>query len=402
MRVVIIEQQEDYVNQLVVLHKPAEHIQTNIQNYTKTLESQTIEHKKSQRETNKYARQIDAFRYTNKILDLMNYEKTFVDMKPLSLNTNTKAKILYILEEFAKIPSEYTSLLSIKDRSIKYRRLLDKANIQGTQTRATISNNARNKLLFLMDKDFVSISQRSPRLYESHKQINQSGQQIVVLQKELSDVNKLFKGTDKNSDAHKQARKPYTDQIDIHEKLIKQMKNEMKLMLQKIIRDYENVDHRTKELLKNINKYQQLILSSRLQLKGMLASDKSTQEPIHTIDLHKLSQEVSQKEKALQLAEQEKTIATDNRYSHILHIYDTILLDAENYIQKIVSSIENFESKPRSGVPKELRITGGDKVFLQRSYALLDAFIERFESLYKLTELTLSPPSDLQQDENIK
>ncbi len=188
MRLVILEQQEDYINQLVVLHKPAEHIQTSIQSYTKNLESQTIEHKKSQRETNKYARQIDAFRYTNKILDLMNYEKAFIDTKQLLLNGNATAKILYILEEFAKIPSEYTSLLSIKERSMYYKRLLDKE--KNSQSPAVISNKTHNKLLFLVDKDFVSISQRKPRIYEAHKQIHQSDQQIAALQKELAVVDK--------------------------------------------------------------------------------------------------------------------------------------------------------------------------------------------------------------------
>ncbi len=191
MRTVIIEQQEDYINQLVVLHKPAEHIQNNIQDYTSNLESQTIEHKKSQRETNKYARQMDAFRYTNKILDLMNYEKNFIDAKMLPLNNNSIAKILYILEEFAKIPSEYTSLLSIAERSTYYKRLLDKAkNAKGSQTPATMSNNVRNKLLFAIDKDFVSISQRTPRLYGAKKQIYQSDKEITLLQKELSVVDK--------------------------------------------------------------------------------------------------------------------------------------------------------------------------------------------------------------------
>lgn len=131
----------------------------------------------------------------------------------------------------------------------------------------------------------------------------------------------------------------------------------MKLMLQKIIRDYDNADHRTKELLKNITKYEQLILSSRKQLQSMLASDRVTQKSTPHVDIHSLTQKLSKEEIALQAATQEKTTATDNRYTHILHIHDTILLDAENYIQKIISSIENFESKPTSGVAKELRMT---------------------------------------------
>lgn len=406
LRNVILQQQDDCITQLVVLHEPATQLEQDMHATHKKLDATIDDLKWAEHETRRAYRKLQSVRYMDKMLSLLTEEKKIFGTKSTSLNNSAIWHIKYLIQQIDLFPTEHLAWLRIMGRYRTYKDIVHRASIQwiaikkdeAPQTYAyPLSDKQYNTLYTSIEEDFVYMQHKKPSLYDAHKQIYESENSIIPLKLQLTAINKQFVWKDKNSNKHEAAVRPTKNEIAVHESLIKESQNKIRETMTYFSTNHAMMENREKALQQLVSSYEQLIFRTRNRIKDMLAWPIPQDTSPHIFDIDKLGEELKNSQKIMEQAKEEQSLSTNILYHHMLEIPTDISHPLASYVQQLLDATNYFVSKPTKSTPQHKRITAEEKVLLQRSYKLLGLIHNKLYSLVEHIEF-VSTLDDLQNN----